>query len=84
MAGLHNVPESAKDAARGMGLTDRQMLWKVEIPLAVPEIIGGLRVATVSTVALATLASSPAAAGSAKSPQRKRTSNSRPRWSSRS
>ena len=56
MAGLDNVPESAKDAARGMGLTDRQILWKVEIPLAIPEIIGGLRVATVSTVALATLA----------------------------
>ncbi len=56
MTGLKNVPEAAKDAARGMGLTDRQVLWKVEIPLAVPEIIGGLRVATVSTVALATLA----------------------------
>jgi osmoprotectant transport system permease protein len=54
--GLNSVPESAKDAARGMGLTDRQVLWKVEIPLAVPEIIGGLRIATVSTVALATLA----------------------------
>ena len=56
MVGLHNVPESAKDAARGMGLTDRQILWKVEIPLAIPEIIGGLRIATVSTVAIATLA----------------------------
>jgi osmoprotectant transport system permease protein len=56
MSGLSNVPESAKDAARGMGFTDRQILWKVEIPLAVPEIIGGLRIATVSTVALATLA----------------------------
>jgi osmoprotectant transport system permease protein len=56
MTGLSNVPESAKDAARGMGFTDRQILWKVEIPLAVPEIIGGLRIATVSTVALATLA----------------------------
>ena len=56
MQGLANVPESAKDAARGMGLTDRQILWKVEIPLAVPEIIGGLRIATVSTVAIATLA----------------------------
>lgn len=54
--GLHNVPESAKDAARGMGLTDRQILWKVEVPLAIPDIIGGLRIATVSTVALATLA----------------------------
>jgi osmoprotectant transport system permease protein len=56
MTGLKNVPESAKDAARGMGFTDRQVLWKVELPLAVPEIIGGLRIATVSTVALATLA----------------------------
>jgi osmoprotectant transport system permease protein len=56
MSGLDNVPESSKDAARGMGLTDRQILWKVELPLAVPEIVGGLRIATVSTVALATLA----------------------------
>jgi osmoprotectant transport system permease protein len=54
--GLANVPESVKDAARGMGLTDRQILWKVEIPLATPEIIAGLRIATVSTVAIATLA----------------------------
>jgi osmoprotectant transport system permease protein len=56
MQGLANVPESAKDAARGMGLTDNQILWKVELPLAVPEIVGGLRIATVSTVAIATLA----------------------------
>jgi osmoprotectant transport system permease protein len=56
VAGLDNVPESAKDAARGMGLTERQLLWTVELPLAIPEIIGGLRIATVSTVALATLA----------------------------
>jgi osmoprotectant transport system permease protein len=56
ITGLDNVPESAKDAARGMGLTQRQLLWKVELPLAIPEIIGGLRIATVSTVALATLA----------------------------
>jgi osmoprotectant transport system permease protein len=56
MVGLHNVPESAKDAARGMGLTDRQVLWKVEIPLAIPEIFGGVRIAMVSTMAIATLA----------------------------
>ena len=54
--GLDNVPESAKDAARGMGMTDRQVLWRVELPLATPEIIGGLRIATVSTIAIATLA----------------------------
>ncbi|MGD9735675.1 MAG: ABC transporter permease [Solirubrobacterales bacterium] len=56
MVGLDNVPAAVKDAARGQGLTDRQVLWKVEIPMAVPEIIAGLRIATVSTVAIATLA----------------------------
>jgi len=55
-AGLANVPQSAKDAGRGMGMTDRQLLWRVELPLATPEIIAGLRIATVSTVAIATLA----------------------------
>jgi len=54
--GLANVPRSVVDAGRGMGLTDRQLLWRVELPLAMPEIIAGLRIATVSTVALATLA----------------------------
>ena len=56
MLGLANVPGSVKDAARGMGLTERQILWKVELPLATPEIIAGLRIAVVSTVAIATLA----------------------------
>ena len=54
--GLANVPAYVKDAARGMGLTDRQILWRVELPLAIPEIIAGLRIASVSTVAIATLA----------------------------
>ena len=56
VTGLANVPEAAKDSGRGMGMTARQLLWKVELPLAVPEIIAGLRIATVSTVAIATLA----------------------------
>ena len=56
MAGLANVPADAKDSGRGMGMTERQLLWRVELPLALPEIIAGLRIATVSTVALATLA----------------------------
>jgi osmoprotectant transport system permease protein len=56
VTGLANVPEASKDTGRGMGMTDRQLLWKVELPLAVPEIIAGLRIATVSTVAIATLA----------------------------
>jgi osmoprotectant transport system permease protein len=54
--GLANVSAPVKDAARGMGLTDRQILWKVELPLASPEIFAGLQIATVSTVAIATLA----------------------------
>jgi osmoprotectant transport system permease protein len=56
IVGLANVPSSVRDAARGMGLTDRQILWRVELPLATPEIVAGLRIATVSTVALTTLA----------------------------
>jgi len=54
--GLDGVPEEARDAARGMGYSDRQLLWKVELPLAVPEILAGLRIACTTTVGLATLA----------------------------
>ncbi|HEX4670070.1 MAG TPA: ABC transporter permease [Solirubrobacterales bacterium] len=56
IVGLANVPDAVKDAARGMGLTERQILWKVELPLAAPEIFAGLQIAMVSTVAIATLA----------------------------
>jgi osmoprotectant transport system permease protein len=56
VTGLANVPGSAREAGRGMGMTERQVLWRVEMPLAVPEIIAGVRIATVSTVAIATLA----------------------------
>jgi len=56
VTGLDNVPEEARDAARGMGLTERQRLWKVEVPLALPEIFAGLRIATTTTVGLAALA----------------------------
>lgn len=54
--GLDSVPEDAKDAARGMGLTERQLLWRVELPLAMPEILAGVRIATTTTVGLAALA----------------------------
>ncbi|HMU28269.1 MAG TPA: ABC transporter permease [Solirubrobacterales bacterium] len=54
--GLRNVPPNVTEAATGIGMTRGQVLWQVEIPLAMPEIIAGLRIATVSTVALATLA----------------------------
>jgi osmoprotectant transport system permease protein len=56
VAGLDNVPDEAKDAARGMGFTERQLLWRVELPLALPEIFAGLRVATTTNVGLAALA----------------------------
>jgi osmoprotectant transport system permease protein len=56
ITGLENVPPDAKDAARGVGLTDRQRLWRVEVPLALPEIFAGLRIAATTTVGLATLA----------------------------
>ena len=50
------MPEEARDAARGMGMTDNQMLRRVELPLAMPEILAGLRIAFTTTVGLATLA----------------------------
>jgi len=56
LTGLDNVPDETKDAGRGMGLTDSQLLWRVEVPLAMPEIMAGLRIATTTTVGLATLA----------------------------
>jgi osmoprotectant transport system permease protein len=56
LAGLDNVAPETRDAARGLGLTAGQMLWRVELPLALPEIMAGLRVASTTTVGLATLA----------------------------
>ena len=54
--GLDGVPPETVDAARGIGLTDRQLLWQVKLPLALPQIIAALRVACSTTVGLATLA----------------------------
>ena len=56
VAGLNAVPEDAKEAALGMGFTRRQLLWKVEVPLAVPVILTGIRIATVTVVGLVTVA----------------------------
>jgi len=54
--GLRNVPAEAVDAASGMGLTPHQILLRIEVPLALPEILAGLRIAASTTVGLATLA----------------------------
>jgi osmoprotectant transport system permease protein len=56
LTGLRAVPPEAKDAAEGMGLSRRQMLMRIELPLALPAIFAGIRVATVTTISLATVA----------------------------
>jgi osmoprotectant transport system permease protein len=55
-AGLRSPSPEVLEAARGMGLTQRQVLSRVELPLAVPAIIAGLRIAVVSTISIATIA----------------------------
>jgi osmoprotectant transport system permease protein len=55
LAGLDAVPDDAIEAAKGMGYGPTRMLFRIELPLALPTIMAGLRVATVSTVALATV-----------------------------
>lgn len=55
LAGLNGVPDDVKEAAQGMGYGRARMLWQVELPVALPTIMAGVRVATVSTVALVTV-----------------------------
>jgi osmoprotectant transport system permease protein len=52
VAGLDGVPPDVREAAEGMGYTGWQRLWRVELPLAMPVIVAGLRVATVTTIGL--------------------------------
>jgi osmoprotectant transport system permease protein len=54
--GMANVPRDVVDAANGMGMTSTQRLFRVEVPLALPEILAGLRIACATTVGLASLA----------------------------
>jgi len=55
LTGLRQVPAGVLDAARGMGYGSLALLWRIELPLALPGILTGLRIATVSTVALVTV-----------------------------
>ncbi len=55
LTGLRQVPPDALDAARGMGYSNTRRLISIEIPLAIPAILTGIRLATVSTVALTTV-----------------------------
>jgi osmoprotectant transport system permease protein len=54
--GMSEVPDDVRDAARGVGLSDAQMVFRVELPLAVPLIMAGVRTSAVQVVATATIA----------------------------
>ncbi len=56
VAGLRAVPAEALEVARGMGMTPTQTFFRVELPLAVPAIVAGVRIAAVSTISIATVA----------------------------
>jgi osmoprotectant transport system permease protein len=56
VTGLDGVPRDVREAAVGMGFSPRQVLFKVDFPLALPVIVAGLRVATVTTIGLVTIA----------------------------
>lgn len=63
IAGLLQVPAPVLDAARGMGMSRRQSLWRVELPLATPVILEGVRVSAVINLGTATIGSTVAAKG---------------------
>ena len=55
LAGLHAVPPDVIEAANGMGFTPSQRLWRVELPVALPVIVAGVRIATVTIIGLVTV-----------------------------
>lgn len=61
--GITGVDPAIREAGRGMGMTDRQLLWQVEIPLALGVILAGVRVATVIGIGIATIAAAIGAGG---------------------
>lgn len=56
LAGLENVPAATREAARGMGMTGRQQLMRVELPLALPAVLAGIRIVLIQNIGLATIA----------------------------
>jgi osmoprotectant transport system permease protein len=62
-SGISGVEPAVREAARGMGMTDRQILWQVEIPLSLGVMFAGIRVATVIAVGVATIAAAIGAGG---------------------
>ncbi len=63
VTGIDSVPADTIDAARGMGLTPWQILTRVELPLALPVIVAGIRIATVTVIGIATIGAFVAAGG---------------------
>jgi osmoprotectant transport system permease protein len=61
--GIASVDPAVRETAVALGMTDRQLLWKVELPLAVKTILAGVRVATVTTIGTATIAAAIGAGG---------------------
>jgi osmoprotectant transport system permease protein len=55
-AGLRNVPADVRESARGIGMTPPEIFWKVDLPLAMPALVSGLRVAVVQSIGVATVA----------------------------
>jgi osmoprotectant transport system permease protein len=62
-AGITGVDRAVREAARGMGMTDRQILFQVELPLSFSTILAGIRIATVLTIGIATIAAAVGAGG---------------------
>src|SRR6516165_6267527 len=54
--GIREVPSEVTDAARGMGMSRREILWKVELPLAMPVIVAGLRISAVTVISVTVVA----------------------------
>jgi osmoprotectant transport system permease protein len=61
--GITGIDPAVREAARGMGMTGRQILWHVELPLSLSTILAGVRVATVLTIGVATIAAAVGAGG---------------------
>jgi len=61
--GIAGVDASVIEAARGMGMTSRQVLWQVQLPLAAPVLLSGIRVATVISIGVTTIAAAIGAGG---------------------
>jgi osmoprotectant transport system permease protein len=63
MVGFNSVDSAVKEAATGMGMNGRQRLWRIEVPLALPVVVAGIRIAALSTIALTAVAGLAVGAG---------------------